>query len=155
MNTVIEVMYNHILVRGDIIEAYARTIENKGMWNFLFEKNFKVTSENKSSGIGGYYSSKMMEVAKRIMDAGGEIISSRMESKPRFYQNPSYMITLEKISANETKVIIEGPTSLVKKLNESLDEIFLRPTFEEFAIAHAMAPILNYSQRNGSSNFLE
>jgi hypothetical protein len=96
-----------------------------------------------------------MEVAKRIMDAGGEIISSRMESKPRFYQNPSYMITLEKISANETKVIIEGPTGLVKKLNESLDEIFLRPTFEEFAIAHAMASILNYSQQDGSSNFLE
>jgi hypothetical protein len=158
-NSIIEITYDHRLVKGDIIELYAKTIANLGPLNKFFNKTFDLRTIPES-GRGGtmgahvccYSSGLHAYIARKIMDADGNLVSSYMDRGFICYNNPSRKITLDKISDSELKVTLEGSDRTIKKLTKTLDEMFyLSP--EEKAALRAVASYLAGTNPRDSGNY--
>ncbi len=124
-----EITYNHNLVKGDVIEIYAKTIANLGPLNFIKEKNFSIdTKSNSNKGNIGYTlmsytGGHTAYIARQIMDCADNVDNVRMERGNLFYDNPSRKITLEAID-KQTKVTLEGSNRAIKTMQKTIDEMF-------------------------------
>jgi hypothetical protein len=129
MNIIVEITYNHNLVKGDIIEVYAKTIANQDtILTSLAEHTFRIeTKKGTKKELGCLTSKNVAYVARTLMDTKDEIINATMERKTNIYdlyKHSTRKITLEKISNQELKVTVEGSEKTINKIGQTLDEMF-------------------------------
>ena len=132
--------YQHELVKGDLIEIYAKTIANLSIFNFLREKTFSCSTTGNPHGGGqvgstqaGYLRGLHAYVARGIMDAEGDVISATMK-----YCSPFGNAVLRKVSLKSvegtTQVELEGSERGVKKMKRTINQMFVRSPEELVSI---------------------
>lgn len=125
-----ELIYDHKLVKGDLIEIYAKTIANLGIFNFVREKTFSIdtTGNSVGGGVRGYTLTAYARglhafVARQIMDCDGDVLNASMEEGNPFSDAPSRKISL-KYSDGKTNVILEGNECAIKRMKKTIDQMF-------------------------------
>lgn len=143
-----KISYHSNLVKGDLIEIYAKLIANKGPLTYFYEKSFSMTTRlpptkggNMGGIVTGYSAPLHAYIARHIMDTDGSVIHASMERGPLLYNNPSRKITLEQVADKELKVTVEGNKRSNKKVRKVLDQMFTTSE-EDFLLVHKVIKFL-------------
>lgn len=138
-----EIRYKGNLVKGDLIEIYAKAIANLGPFNHLYVKSFDYSSSNRDRGMSGFHlegfgSPLFAYITRQIMDANDPVEKCVMErsSIPNyvFRDKASRRITLENIGEYETRAEIEDSQRGIIRVRKVLDQVLkeeLDPQMEE------------------------
>ena len=146
--------YERNLVKGDLIELYAKGIANLGPLNWLIEKSFSMHTKLPSGKGGnsgftmcGFSRPLFAYLARQIMNTDGSVIRAEMERGHPFYIMPSRKITLEQLlPSNDLKVTLRGSSRGVRSLKKIVDEIFLENP-ENYIIGKVIADVLTEEPR--------